>query len=149
MVTLAALIVVLGMVVDNSIVVIDGYLEYIGKGIAPKEAAIESAKQYFMPMSLATLCICIIFYPLLYTMKGAFHDALEEFPLTITINLVVSLFLAVMVIPFLEVLIIKPEKVLNTKKKDKRSLTDIVQQTYDKVLDITFQHPWATIAGGI
>ena len=149
MVTLAALIVVLGMVVDNSIVVIDGYLEYIGKGIAPKEAAIESAKQYFMPMSLATLCICIIFYPLLYTMKGAFHDALEEFPLTITINLVVSLFLAVMVIPFLEVLIIKPDKVLNTKKKDKRSLTDIVQQTYDKVLDITFQHPWATIAGGI
>ncbi len=148
MVTLAALIVVLGMVVDNSIVVIDGYLEYIGKGLEPKKAAIESAKQYFMPMLLATLCICIIFYPLLYTMKGAFHDALVEFPLTITINLMVSLFLAVMVIPFLEVLIIKPEKVLN-KKKDKRSLTDIVQETYDKVLAVTFRHPWATIICGI
>ncbi|MCR4765581.1 MAG: efflux RND transporter permease subunit [Bacteroidaceae bacterium] len=148
MVTLAALIVVLGMVVDNSIVVIDGYLEYIGKGIEPKKAAIDSAKQYFMPMLLATLCICIIFYPLLYTMKGAFNDAMQDFPLTITINLMVSLLLAVLVIPFLEVLIIKPEKVLN-KKKDKRSLTDIVQQTYDKILAITFRHPWATIAGGI
>ena len=110
-VTLAALIVVLGMVVDNSIVVIDGYLEYIGKGMAPKEAALESSRQYFMPMMLATLCICVIFYPLLLTMKGAFNDALRDFPLTITINLMVSLVLAVTVIPFLEVLIIKPEKV--------------------------------------
>ena len=149
MVTLAALIVVLGMVVDNAIVVIDGYLEYIGKGYEPKKAAIESASQYFMPMMLATLCICIIFYPLLLTMKGAFHDALVDFPLTITINLMVSLFLAVMVIPFLEVWIIKPDKVLNKKKKDKHSLTDIVQDTYNRVLGFTFHHPWATILGGI
>ena len=43
-VTLAALIVVLGMVVDNAIVVIDGYLEYLGKGYDPKKAAIDSAR---------------------------------------------------------------------------------------------------------
>ena len=79
-VTLAALIVVLGMVVDNSIVVIDGYLEYLGMGMKPREAAIVSVQQYFMPMMLATLCICVIFYPLLYTMTGAFHDAMEDFP---------------------------------------------------------------------
>ena len=62
-VTLAALIVVLGMIVDNSIVVIDGYLEYLSKGFKPFDAAIESARQYFMPMFLATICICAIFYP--------------------------------------------------------------------------------------
>ncbi|MBO4718322.1 MAG: efflux RND transporter permease subunit [Prevotella sp.] len=144
-VTLAALIVVLGMVVDNAIVVIDGYLEYLGKGYEPKKAAVDSAKQYFMPMMLATLCICVIFYPLLVTMKGAFHDALEDFPITITINLVVSLFLAVTVIPFLEMLIIKPEKV----STGSNAITHWVQSTYNKVLDITFRHPWATIAGGI
>ena len=152
-VTLAALIVVLGMVVDNAIVVIDGYLEYLGKGLAPKDAAIASAKQYFMPMMLATLCICVIFYPLLLTMKGAFHDALEDFPITITINLMVSLLLAVAVIPFLEVLIIKPGKpgvavaAGNTSKPN--PITTWVQSTYNKVLDITFRHPWATIVGGI
>ena len=144
-VTLAALIVVLGMVVDNAIVVIDGYLEYLGKGYAPKDAAITSAKQYFMPMMLATLCICVIFFPLLLTMKGAFHDALEDFPITITINLMVSLFLAVMVIPFLEVLIIKPGKV----STGGNAITKWVQNTYNKVLDVTFRHPWATIIGGI
>ena len=144
-VTLAAMIVVLGMVVDNSIVVIDGYLEYLNKGYEPKKAAIASARQYFMPMMLATLCISVIFYPLLWTMKGAFQDAMHDFPITITINLMVSLLLAVTVIPFLEMLIIKPGKV-NT---DGNAITHWVQRTYNHVLDATFRHPWATIVGGI
>ncbi len=144
-VTLAALIVVLGMIVDNSIVVIDGYLEYLGKGYEPKVAAIESAKQYFMPMMLATICICAIFFPFLITMKGMFHDALEDFPITITINLMVSLFLAVTVIPFLEVHIIKPGKV----STGGNAITHWVQNVYNKVLGWTFLHPWITIGGGI
>ncbi|MBR4480551.1 MAG: efflux RND transporter permease subunit [Prevotella sp.] len=144
-VTLAAMIVVLGMIVDNSIVVIDGYLEYLGKGYEPKAAAIESARQYFMPMMLATICICAIFYPFLITMKGMFHDCLVDFPITITINLMVSLFLAVTVIPFLEVRIIKPEKV----STGGNAITKWVQNTYNHVLAWTFQHPWLTIVGGI
>ena len=144
-VTLAALIVVLGMIVDNSIVVIDGYLEYLGKGYEPKVAAIESARQYFMPMMLATICICAIFFPFLFTMKGIFHDCLEAFPWTITINLMVSLILAVTVIPFLEVRIIKPDKV-NT---DGNAITHWVQNTYNRVLAWTFKNPWLTIVGGI
>ena len=144
-VTLAALIVVLGMIVDNSIVVIDGYLEYLGKGFKPFDAAIESARQYFMPMLLATICICAIFYPFLITMKGVFHDCLEDFPITITINLMVSLVLAVTVIPFLETRIIKPEKV----STDGNKITKWVQNTYNKVLDWTFANPWLTIGGGI
>ena len=168
-VTLAALIVVLGMIVDNSIVVIDGYLEYLGKGFKPFDAAIESARQYFMPMLLATICICAIFYPFLITMKGMFHDCLEDFPVTITINLMVSLVLAVTVIPFLETRIIKPDKVAIKREKselvsisereqarpkvkvstDGNKITKWVQNTYNKVLDWTFANPWLTIGGGI
>ena len=151
-VTLAALIVVLGMIVDNSIVVIDGYLEYLGKGFKPYDAAIESARQYFMPMLLATICICAIFYPFLITMKGMFHDCLVDFPVTITINLMVSLLLAVTVIPFLETRIIKPGKVSSESGSDsdgKNAITKWVQNAYGRVLDWTFLHPWLTIGGGI
>ena len=144
-VTLAALIVVLGMIVDNSIVVIDGYLEYLNKGYEPKRAAIDSAKQYFMPMMLATICICAIFYPFLITMKGMFHDCLEDFPVTITINLMVSLALAVGIIPFLETRIIKP----GTVKTDGNAITKWVQRTYDRVLEFTFRRPWVTVFGGV
>ena len=144
-ITLAALIVVLGMIVDNSIVVIDGYLEYLGKGYEPKVAAIASARQYFMPMMLATICICGIFFPFLATLKGMFLDALYYFPMTITINLMVSLLLAVTVIPFLEVRIIKPGKV----STGGNAITNFVQKTYDQVLNFTFRFPWITIGGGI
>ena len=144
-ITLAALIVVLGMIVDNSIVVIDGYLEYLNKGYEPKRAAIDSAKQYFMPMMLATICICAIFYPFLITMKGMFHDCLEDFPITITINLMVSLALAVGIIPFLETRIIKP----GTVKTDGNAITKWVQRTYDRVLEVTFRRPWMTVFSGI
>ena len=144
-VTLAALIVVLGMIVDNSIVVIDGYLEYLDKGHEPHVAAVESARQYFLPMMLATLCICIIFFPFLWTMKGVFHDCLKDFPWTVTINLMVSLLLAVTVIPFLEVRIIKPDKVATGGN----AITQWVSKTYDHVLDFTFRNPWTTIVGGL
>ena len=145
MVTLAALIVVLGMIVDNSIVVIDGYLEYLGKGYTSKDAAIESARQYFMPMLLATICICAIFFPFLLTLKGLYNEFVRDFPITITICLMVSLLLAVTVIPFLETRIIKPGKV----KTGGNAITNWVQRTYDKVLDVTFTHPRVTIGGGI
>ena len=141
-VTLAGLIVVLGMIVDNSIVVIDGYLEYARKGIEPKQAAVMSVSQYFMPMMLATICICAIFFPFLLTFKGAFLDALEDFPWTITINLMVSLLLAVTVIPFLCVKVIG----VPSKEKEGKRLTDRVQAIYDRVLAVTFRHPWMTIA---
>ena len=144
-VTLAALIVVLGMIVDNAIVVIDGYLEYLGKGYEPNEAAVASARQYFMPMMLATICICAIFFPFLWTMKGVFHDCLVDFPWTITINLMVSLLLAVTVIPFLEVRIIRPGKVTTGGN----AITKWVQTTYNKVLGQTFRHPWLTMAIGL
>lgn len=144
-ITLAALIVVLGMIVDNSIVVIDGYLEYLNKDYEPKLAAIASVRQYFMPMMLATVCICAIFFPFLITMKGTFLDALKDFPMTITINLMVSLLLAVSVIPFLEVRIIKPGKV----STDGNAITDFVQKTYNRVLDFTFRFPYLTIGGGL
>ena len=144
-VTLAALIIVLGMIVDNSIVIIDGYLEYVGKGLAPRQAAIGAARQYFMPMLLATLCICVIFYPLLFTLKGAFHDCLRDFPWTITINLMVSLLLAVAVIPFLCVKIIG----VPDKRKDGKRFTDRVQKVYTHVLNAVFSHPWLTIGLGL
>lgn len=108
-------------------------------------------------------------------MKGMFHDALEDFPVTITINLMVSLVLAVTVIPFLETKLIKrptPQPLPegrgvvtssddNTDDKTIYSppsqggtgggavITQWVQHTYNKVLDRTFAHPWLTIGGGI
>lgn len=141
-ITLACLIVVLGMIVDNSIVVIDGYLEYLGMGMGRREAAVKSVKQYFWPMMLATICICAIFYPLVITMTGEAGDVIGMFPVTITINLMVSLAVAVVVIPILNAAIIRKAPV---KKADKKNITDWVQIAYEHSLKWTFRHPWLTM----
>lgn len=144
-VTLAALVVVLGMIVDNSIVVIDGYLDYLGRGHSQWFAAVESAREFFPSLLLATICICMIFYPILFTMTGMMGDFLTWFPWTITINLMVSLLLAVMVIPFLEILIIPA---VHVRRDGRRSFTDRVHDVYRRVLAWTFRHGWLTISLG-
>ena len=144
-VTLAALVVVLGMIVDNSIVVIDGYLDYLGCGHSRWFAAVESAREFFPSLLLATICICMIFYPILFTMTGMMGDFLTWFPWTITINLMVSLLLAVMVIPFLEILIIPA---VHVRRDGRRSFTDRVHDVYRRVLAWTFRHGWLTISLG-
>ena len=145
-VTLAALIVVLGMIVDNSIVVIDGYLDYLGRGHSRWYAAVESAREFFPSLLLATVCICMIFYPLLFTMSGMFRDFLNFFPWTITINLMVSLLLAVLIIPFLEILIIPA---VQPRREGKTAFTDRVQKLYSRVLAWTFRHGRLTLAMGV
>ena len=144
-VTLAALVVVLGMIVDNSIVVIDGYLDYLGRGHSRWFAAVESAREFFPSLLLATICICMIFYPILFTMTGMMGDFLTWFPWTITINLMVSLLLAVMVIPFLEILIIPA---VHVRRDGRRSFTDRVHDVYRRVPAWTFRHGWLTISLG-
>ncbi len=144
-VTLAALVVVLGMIVDNSIVVIDGYLDYLGRGHSRWFAAVESAREFFPSLLLATICLCMIFYPILFTMTGMMGDFLTWFPWTITINLMVSLLLAVMVIPFLEILIIPA---VHVRRDGRRSFTDRVHDVYRRVLAWTFRHGWLTISLG-
>ncbi len=133
------------MIVDNSIVVIDGYLDYLGRGHSRWFAAVESAREFFPSLLLATVCICMIFYPILFTMTGMMGDFLTYFPWTITINLMVSLLLAVLVIPFLEILIIPAVQ----PKKEGKSVTDRVHDLYRRVLAWTFRHGWLTISMGI
>ncbi|MCQ2608870.1 MAG: efflux RND transporter permease subunit [Bacteroidales bacterium] len=141
-ISLAGLVIVLGMVVDNSIVVLDGYLEYRRKGMSRWHAAAESAQHYFAPMFLATLCICAIFYPTLFVFDGQTAEFVKTLPATLTINLMVSLVLAVVVIPILETWLIKKIKVQDTHKK---TITDWVQICYDMILKWTFKYPWTTI----
>jgi multidrug efflux pump subunit AcrB len=150
-VTLAALIVVLGMIVDNSIIVVDAYLENLDRKMSRWHAAILSAEKYFSSILLATMCICIIFFPLLFTMTGLFHDFLRNFPWTLTISLMTSLMVAMIFIPFLEYVLIKKGLKSGRENREKKTfnMLDSVQQAYNKALDWTFKFPYTTILTGI
>ena len=150
-VTLAALIVVLGMIVDNSIIVVDAYLENLDNKMSRWHAAISSAQEYFGSILLATFSICMIFFPLLFVMTGVFLDFLRDFPWTLTISLMTSLIVAMIFIPFLEYMLIKTGLKTRQENRTKKTFNTLnyVQRTYNRVLDWTFKFPYITILIGI
>ena len=147
-VTLAALIVVLGIIVDDSVVIIDNYLEKLDHGIPRWEASVTSAKELFKSVLSATLAISITFYPFLFTTVGIFNDFVQAFPWTITITLFISLIIAVLFIPIIQYTFIKTglhEKVKN-KKQISSILSDGIQKEYNKIIHFAFKHSRFTIA---
>ncbi len=149
-VTFACLIVSLGMIVDNSVVIIDDYVELIGEGMDRKEATIRSASEFLKSIFSATLAISITFFPFLFTMTGMFRDFLTDFPWAITIILMGSLLIAELLVPFLQYKYIKPGKVAqydeNNPKPEKHfSLLRWMQGAYDKTIAVCFAHPWAVL----
>lgn len=152
-VTLAALVVVLGMIVDNSIVIVDSYLENLDHGIPRWEAAISSAKEYAKAIFSATLAISITFFPFLITFTGQLYDFVITFPWTIFITLGVSLLIAITLIPFLLYFFIKKglksDVVENPNKPHKKSLLGKIQSGYNRLIETVFRYPKLTLCIGI
>ena len=151
-VTLAALIVVLGMIVDNSIVIVDSYLEKLDHSIPRWQASIESAKEYSKAIISATLAISLTFFPFLIMLTGQFLDFVKLFPWTVLITLGISLAVAVLFIPFLQYFFIRKglhEQSGSEDKAKKKSFLDILQSAYNRLLEKVFQYPKISISIGI
>nr|WP_321377775.1 efflux RND transporter permease subunit [uncultured Bacteroides sp.] len=149
-VTLAALIVTLGMIVDNSIVIIDSYLEHLDEGMSRWHASVMSAMKLFKSIFSATLAISITFFPFLITTKGMINDFIQVFPWSISIILGVSLLVAMLLVPYMQYFFIsKGLKQAREGKKKKKNLLDIMQEKYEILLDKCFKHPWITLSLGM
>lgn len=146
-VTLAALIVTLGMIVDNSIVIIDSYVELLGEGVPRWQASMQSAQHFFRSILSATLAISVTFFPFLVTMHGDMADFVKLFPWSISIILFVSLLVAELVVPFMQFYFIK--KPMKKREKGHRSFLDVLQSSYDWVIDRCFRHPYITVGVGV
>jgi len=146
-VTLAALIVTLGMIVDNSIVIIDNYMELLADGMPRWQASIQSANHFFKSILTATLAISITFFPLLLTMTGMFHDFLLLFPWGITIVLIVSLAVAELLTPFLQFYFIREpmRQRMNKDGKPAFSFLNLMQKYFDRLIDFCFRHPYGVM----
>uniref|UniRef100_UPI003562C96B efflux RND transporter permease subunit n=1 Tax=Lutibacter sp. TaxID=1925666 RepID=UPI003562C96B len=151
-VTLAALIVVLGMVVDNAIVVIDSYVEKLDHGDSPWNAAWKAATELFIPVLTASAAICAAFFPLLFFLTGIADDFVGSLPVTIGIALTVSMLVAVLLVPFICYVFIKKglhQELKQDETVKKKSLLDRVQNVFDATLSYCFRNPKLTILLGV
>ncbi|MRI00589.1 MMPL family transporter [Kriegella sp. EG-1] len=151
-VTLAALIVVLGIVVDDPIVIIDNYVEKLDEGMSIPVAAVSSAKELFPSVFTATLAISATFYPLLFFMDGVASDFISAFPYVIIIALTLSLLISILIVPMINSIFIKkglhddPE---NKNKGGKKSMLDRLQTFFDSAVNKAMAHYKITVFSGI
>ena len=148
-VSLAGLILVLGMIVDNSIVVIDNHVEKIDHRISPWHAAIKSAKELLTPINTATLAIMAAYIPLGFMVPGTAGEFMRPLPIVVSIALVVSVLVAVLLVPYLNFVFIK--KGLHKPESEKKGKTflDVLQGWFDASLEWAFKNPKTIILGGI
>ena len=105
--SLGALVIALGMMVDNAIVVADGYATRTARGMAPRQAAIEAASQPSMPLLGATVIAVMAFYPIFASTESAGEYCASLFSV-VAISLLVSWVLSVTVTPLQCMAMLKP-----------------------------------------
>lgn len=104
----------IGMLVDNSIVVIENIYRIISEGKTKKEAAIEGARQVAGAITASTLTTIAVFIPILFV-EGLVAEVFISMALTIAYSLGASLFIALTLVPSLSA------KILNDQKETKES----------------------------
>lgn len=149
-VSLAGLVVVLGIVVDDAIVVIDNHLEKLDHGETPWNAAWKSATELFVPVLTATLAIIVTFVPTVFFLTGMVGDFVFALPITIGVSLFVSLIVAYFVVPFISFKFIKNglknKGALSLKKES--SFVNF-QKQFDKSVEFAFRFPKIAVSVGI
>lgn len=98
--TLSGLALGIGMLVDNSIVVIENIFSKREKKIGPKEAAIAGTNEVFIAITASTLTTIVVFFPIVFVTEEI-RMLYGELALTVTFSLLASLLAAITLVPSL------------------------------------------------
>ena len=137
-ISLSGLILGLGMMVDNSIIVIDNITQYWQRGSTLKEAVVEATKEVVAPMLSSVLTTCSVFVPLIF-LSGISGALFYDQAMAVTVALFTSLFVAVLIIPVYYLLLYRKYAVYPAKNDDKTFLSRI-DDCYEKALKWTLRH---------
>ncbi|NPT41673.1 MMPL family transporter [Paraburkholderia sp. 1N] len=98
--SLMALIIATGFVVDDSIVMIENVVRYLEEGMSPLEAALEGAGQIGFTILSLTISLIAVLIPLLF-MGGVIGRLFSEFAVTLAVTIVISAVVSLTVVPML------------------------------------------------
>lgn len=147
-VSLAALIVVLGMVVDDAIVIADNYVEKLDEGLSRWDAAWRSAHELAVPVFTATIAIILAFAPLAWFITGSTGEFIVALPITVAIALATSFFVAMLLTPMLCHTFIRTGLKGQGASVGQAVLTR-VQGGYARILVPLVRRPWLTLLAGV
>lgn len=141
-ISLSGLALGVGMLVDNSIVVIENVYRLRSLGVPIRKAAVQGARQVAGAITASTLTTVCVFLPIIFT-EGITRQLFVEMGLTIGYSLLASLVIALTLVPSMSVGLLK-----KTKEK-KHPLLDRMTAAYEKIMEKVLNRKAIVLVGAL
>ena len=133
MISLSGLAIGVGMLVDNSVVVIENIYRLRNLGVPPIKAALNGAKQVAGAIASSTLTTICVFFPIVF-IEGLTRQIFMDMALTITYSLLASLIVALTLVPAMG------QRMLRKVKPVKHGMFDKMLGGYEKSISFVLKH---------
>jgi multidrug efflux pump len=145
--SLMALTISTGFVVDDAIVVIENITRHLERGLTPLQAALHGAKEIGFTVLSISISLIAVFIPILM-MGGIVGRLFREFAVTLSVAILVSLLISLTTTPMMCSRLLKPEKEISHGRLYKASedLFNRLIGFYRWSLSKVFEHPASTLA---
>ncbi|MBD2768143.1 efflux RND transporter permease subunit [Hymenobacter sp. BT664] len=142
--SIVGLVVALGLLVDDSIVVVENIERYLREGYGRVEAAIKATEQIALAVVGCTAVLILAFLPLVFLPEGA-GDFIRSLPIAVITTVLASLFVALTIVPFLA------SRILSKHEQAEgnfflRGLNRLLNRTYKPLLDAALHRPYLALA---
>ena len=144
--SLMALIIATGFVVDDSIVMIENIVRYLEEGHTPMEAALEGAGQIGFTIVSLTVSLIAVLIPLLF-MGGVIGRLFNEFAVTLAVTIVLSGVVSLTLVPMLCARILRAQSERHPSRFERLSegLFDKTLAAYERGLRVVMRHQTTTL----
>jgi len=144
--SLMALIIATGFVVDDSIVMIENIVRYLEEGKSPLEAALEGAGQIGFTIMSLTISLIAVLIPLLF-MGGVIGRLFSEFAVTLAVTIVISAVVSLTLVPMMcaRILKRKAERSPSRFERISEGLFDSTLAAYERGLSWVLEHQGLTL----
>ena len=142
--SIAGFVVALGLLVDDSIVVIENIERYLRAGYTRIQAVLAATQQITLAVLGCTATLLLAFLPLLFLPEGA-GQFIRSLPATVIFTILASLLVALTIIPFLASRCLKEKA--GSENLMLRLLMQGIERVYRPLLHVTLTHPRLTLLG--
>lgn len=136
--TLLGLIVGVGMLVDNSVVVIENIFRHAEAGEDRRRSSLEGARQVSVAVIAATATSIIVFLPLVFSEPNELNLILQELAITVCLTLLASLFISQTLIP------LATSRLIRRAPRPRGPIMLWIEARYVRVLQVNLRHRWLT-----
>jgi multidrug efflux pump subunit AcrB len=145
--TIAGLVIALGLLVDNAIVVTENISRFIKKGHSHSEAASKGTSQIAWAVVSSTITTVLAFIPMMM-IGDVTGDFIRSMPVSVVLTLLASLFISLTLTPYLSSRFLPAAQSLKTGLI-RKFLDKLIERNYRGRLRHALDHPWRYIGGAI